>query len=138
MKPEKAVEFIQKENIQGNMYNNDEFGDYLIYKTYPAYKVFFDGRSDMYGTARFKEYQKIAGFSPGWEAIVEKYDIGWFFIASDSLLARYLQIHPGWRLIYSDNVANIQVRDTEKYQYLIRKYRDVIPFVKEEEEKKSD
>jgi len=138
MKPEKAVEFIQKENIRGNMYNNDEFGDYLIYKTYPAYKVFFDGRSDMYGTARFKEFQNIAGFSPGWEAIVEKYDIGWFFIASDSLLTRYLQIHPGWRLIYSDNVANIHVRETKKYRPLIRKYRDVTPFVKEEEEKKSD
>jgi len=138
MKPEKAVEFIQKENIQGNMYNNDEFGDYLIYKTYPAYKVFFDGRSDMYGTARFKEYMKVAGFSPGWEMIVEKYDIGWFFITSDSLLTRYLQVRPGWRLIYSDNVANIHVRNTDTYRHLIRKYRDVTPFVKEEKDKESD
>lgn len=138
MKPEKAVEFIRKENIQGNMYNNDEFGDYLIYETYPEYKVFFDGRSDMYGTARFKEFQKVAGFSPGWETIVDKYDIGWFFITSDSLLTRYLQIHPGWRLIYSDNVANIHVRDTEKYRYLIGKYPDVTPVVKEEEDEKSN
>jgi hypothetical protein len=88
----------------------------------------------MYGTARFKEVQKVAGFSSGWETIVDKYDIGWFFIASDSPLTRYLQVRPDWRLIYSDNVANIHVRDTNRYRHLIRKYRDVTPFIKKEDE----
>lgn len=138
MKPMKAVEFLQNEKIQGNMYNNDEFGDYLIYKTYPAYKVFFDGRSDMYGTARFKEYQKVTGFSPTWETVIEKYGIGWFFITSDSLLTRHLQVQPGWRLIYSDNVANIHVRDNEQYRSLIERYPDVAPVVRKETDEQED
>jgi hypothetical protein len=138
IKPVAAVEFLMKQNINGHMYNNDEFGDYLIYATYPRYKVFFDGRSDMYGTERLKEFQKIAGIGPGWEKIVEKYDFCWFFIASDSVLTRYLLARPEWKLIYSDNVANIHVKNSEEYRYLIDKYRDVMPVVRKDdiEEKK--
>jgi hypothetical protein len=136
-KPVAAVEFLAKEHIDGHMYDNDEFGDYLIYATYPRYKVFFDGRSDMYGAERLKEYLKIAGFRPGWEKIIEKYDIRWFFIKSDSLLTRYLYEKPEWKLVYSDNVANIHVKNSEEYQVLIETYRDVRPVVpKDESEEK--
>ncbi len=134
IKPVAAVEFLKREHIDGRMYNNDEWGDYLIYASFPRYKVFFDGRSDMYGTARMKEFQKIAWFGPGWEKIVEKYDIRWFFIGSDSLLTRYLLEKPDWQLIYSDNVTNIHVRNSEEYRYLIERYKDVTPVVPEEEE----
>ena len=132
-KPVAAVEFLKNEHIDGHMYDNDEFGDYLIYATYPRYKVFFDGRSDMYGTERFKEFQKIMIFDSGWESIVEKYDIRWFFIGSDSVLTRYLLQMPEWKLIYSDNVANIHVKNSEEYRYLIDKYRDVTPVVRKDE-----
>ena len=118
------------EHIDGPMYNDDEFGDYLIYATYPQYKVFFDGRSDMYGTERLKEYRKIMAFSPGWERIVEKYGIRWFFISSNSFLSRYLLVRPGWRLIYSDNVATVFVKNCAEYRYLLDKYRDVQPVVR--------
>jgi hypothetical protein len=127
IKPVAAAEFLKKEHIDGHMYDNDEFGDYLIYAAYPQYKVFFDGRSDMYGTERLKEFQKFTVFAPGWEKIVEKYDIRWFFIGSDSLLTRYLFEKEEWKLIYSDNVANILVKNSEEYRYLIDKYRDVKP-----------
>ncbi|MRS01606.1 hypothetical protein EG832_00005, partial [bacterium] len=56
VKPVTAVNFIKKAHIPGNMFNNDEFGDYVIYAAWPRYKVFFDGRSDMYGSGRLKEY----------------------------------------------------------------------------------
>jgi hypothetical protein len=133
IKPVAAVEFLKKEHIDGHMYDNDEFGDYLIYASYPQYEVFFDGRSDMYGAERLKEFQKFRIIGPGWEKIVEKYDIRWFFIASDSILTRYLLQRPEWRLIYSDNVANIHVKNSEEYRYLIDKYRDVKPVVRKDE-----
>jgi hypothetical protein len=133
IKPVAAVEFLMKEHIDGHMYDNDEFGDYLIYATYPRYKVFFDGRSDMYGAERLKEYQKLTIFGPGWEELVEKYDFRWFFIGSDSVLTRYLLVRPEWRLIYSDNVANIHVKNSEENRYLIDRYRDVMPVVRKDD-----
>jgi len=83
----------------------------------------------MYGSKRLKEYQKITIFEPGWGKIVEEYNISWFFIGSDSVLTRYLLERPEWKLIYSDNVANIHVKNSKEYQYLIDKYRDVTPVV---------
>jgi hypothetical protein len=121
-KPVAATEFLIKENITGNMFNNDEFGDYLIYRSYPRYKVFFDGRSDMYGAGMLKEYGKVANFEPGWEAILEKYRITWILYDTQSNLARYLAKESNWVRIYSDSVASIFVKNIPQHRDLIAKY----------------
>ena len=118
-----AVEFLMHEKITGNMFNDDEFGDYLIYRGYPTYRVFFDGRSDMYGTDKLQEYLKITGFEAGWERIIDKYRITWIFYGTNSNLSRFLLDKKGWVLIYSDRVASIFVKDLPQYYYLIANYR---------------
>jgi hypothetical protein len=133
-KPVVAVEFLMSEHIPGNMFNNDEFGDYLIYAAYPRYKVFFDGRSDMYGEERAKEYKKVITLETGWEKVIEKYDIGWIFYEADSILSRSLQEKEGWRLIYADDVANIFVKDSPEYRDLIAKHGNGKPLRKEDRE----
>lgn len=124
-KPVSAVEFLEKENLKGNMFNNDEFGDYVIYKAYPRYKVFVDGRSDMYGSDNFKEYSEIASFGPSMESLVRKYDINWIFFDSDSFLSRYLVQNRDWHLIYSDPVASIFIRNTPENRDVIERYGNV-------------
>ncbi|MBN1545208.1 MAG: hypothetical protein JW902_00955, partial [Syntrophaceae bacterium] len=131
--PVAAVEFLLQEHIPGNMFNNDEFGDYLIYAAYPQYKVFFDGRSDMYGTAHTKKYLKVARLENKWEEVIAEYDIGWVFYNADSLVSRYLMERPDWRLIYADKVAHIYVRNKLEYQNLIGKYPEVVPVIYDEE-----
>lgn len=127
LKPVDAVEFLKREPIPGNMFNDDEFGDYIIYAAWPGYRVFSDGRSDMYGPERMKEYFRVKSFAPGWEKVIDRYNIGWVIEESKSALARYLLRDDGWRLIYADPVAGIFVRNTPEYQYLIDKYRNVHP-----------
>jgi hypothetical protein len=129
------VQFIQKEKIPGNMYNNDEFGDYIIYAAWPEYRVFFDGRSDMYGVEIMKEYFKVMGFKPGWETVLQKYGIDWIIFNNKSALSRFLLERSDWKLIYSDKVANIFVRRSPVNQPLIDKYPDVKPVIVEDEEK---
>ena len=131
-KPVAAVDFLMKEKVKGNIFNNDEFGDYLIYAAYPQYRVFIDGRSDMYGTEKIKEYLKITSLGSGWEKILEKYNIGWIFFDANSALSRTLYEKNGWRLIYADNVANIFVKEREEYQDLIKKYGNVTPVANDE------
>ena len=125
IKPVAAVEFLRKEPIKGNMFDNDEFGDYIIYAASQNYKVFFDGRSDMYGIEIMKEYFKIANFENGWEDVLNKYRISWIIYDAKSGLSRYLLENDGWRLIYADKVADIFVRNIPEYQYLINRYRGV-------------
>ena len=130
-KPIAASKFLEQEHIKGNMFNMDEFGDYIIYRNYPSYKVFFDGRNDMYGVERFREYIKVVNFEPGWEKVLEKYDIDWIIFDSSSALSRYLIQNKDWRLIYADKVANIFLKNIPEYHKLIQKYRHVKPFIDE-------
>jgi len=131
-KPVAAVEFLMKEKIAGNIFNNDEFGDYLIYRAYPHYKVFIDGRLDMYGTDIMKEYYKVINFEHDWEKTVNKYRITWVFFNSDSMLSRYLMKDSNWKLIYSDKVASIFVKNLPEYRNLIEKYPSVTPYIPED------
>ncbi len=122
VKPVAAVKFIEKANLSGNMFNNDEFGDYVIYAAWPRYKVFFDGRSDMYGSSRLKEYMKVRNFKEGWEKTLEKYRINWIFFDTDSQLTRFLKERKDWVLIYQDKVASIFIKNIPANRMLINKY----------------
>jgi len=124
-KPVAAVEFLKKEKINGHMFNNYEFGDYIIYAAWPGYKVFFDGRGDMYGDDMFKEYEKVISITPGWNEVLKKYDISWIIFDANSALSMFLMQRDEWKLIYADKVANIFVKNVRDNQYLIEKYPDV-------------
>jgi hypothetical protein len=117
-----AVDFMMQEHIPGKMFNNDEIGDLIIYKAHRQYKVFIDGRLDMYGSGKIREYYKVAGFKPGWEAILHTYGISWIIFDTDSEFARFLSARQEWRLIYSDPVASIFVQNTPIYADLIARY----------------
>jgi hypothetical protein len=135
IKPVAAVEFLKRELIRGNMFNNDQIGGYIIYAAHQQYKVFFDGRSDMYGVARMKEYNSITGFEPGWEKILDKHRITWIIFDAKSSLSRFLIQDDGWSLIYADKVANIFVKNVPENRYLIEKYKDVKPVPLEDDDK---
>jgi hypothetical protein len=121
-KPVAAVNFLKKVSLEGNMFNDDEFGDYIIYSAFPRYKVFIDSRVDMYGPDRLKDYLHMVSFKPGWEDIVEKYSINWVFFNSDSMLSRHLRERNDWKLIYSDRVANIFIKNIPENQEIIKRY----------------
>ena len=127
IKPMAAIEFLKREQIPGNMFDNDEFGDCTIFAAWPQYHVFIDGRLDMYGSKRLKEYRTIVNFEPGWELIMKKYDMNWVFFDANTPFSRYLLGRSDWHLIYADKVANIFVRTIPLYDSLIRKYPNVKP-----------
>jgi hypothetical protein len=131
MKPVAAVDFLKREHIKGHMFDNDEFGDYIIYAAWPEYRVFFDGRSDMYGIARMKDYLEVARAQRGWDEVLKKYHIDWIIYDAGSSLALLLEERDDWKLIYADKVAEIFVRDVPQYAALIAKYPDVRPVTAE-------
>jgi hypothetical protein len=117
-----AVDFLRTNPVQGNMFNNDEIGDYVIYWLYPRYRVFVDGRSDMYGESILKEYVKVAHIERGWKDVLAKYDINYIFFYTDSVLVRHLSTDAGWGQIYADNVASIFLRKTPENEEIIARY----------------
>lgn len=132
--PVDAVAFMQRVEIPGNMFNNDEFGDYIIYAAWPQYKVFFDGRSDMYGEKIGNEYLKVTQIKSGWEEVLKKYNVNWIIFHTKWSLSNILFERNDWKLIYSDKVASIFVKDIPANRHIIEKYPDVKPVVVEEDE----
>ena len=123
--PVAAVEFLKKENVSGNTFTHDDFGDYLIYAAWPERKVFVDGRTDMYGPERLKEYLTLAHAMPGWREIVDKYAFSSILFDTQSPLANALAEDNQWQLVYSDPLASIFVRKDGRNQQLIDKYAHV-------------
>jgi hypothetical protein len=124
-RPVDAVEFLKREKIPGNMFNDGEFGDYIIFTAWPKYKVFFDGRSDLLGPEGLEDYIRVIGVKPGLDEVFKKYDINWIIYPRGSPLAHFLLQRDDWKLIYADRVANIFLRNTKENQGLIEKYKNV-------------
>ncbi len=123
--PVDAVSFLKKESVKGNMFNSDQFGDYVIYAAWPKYKVFVDGRSDMYGSDRMKEYMKVALVQPGWKEVLAKYDINFIIYNANSPVSLLLSESENWRLVYADKTAIVFVKNVTANRELINKYPDV-------------
>lgn len=124
--PVAAVEFLKTEPVTGKMFNNDEFGDYLIFTAWPAYRVFMDGRSDMYGERFGSAYFRVANAQRGWKEVLEKHDITWVFFDTDSPLTAALQEQKDWQPIYSDRVATIFLKKVHAHRQLLEKYPSVL------------
>jgi hypothetical protein len=120
--PVAAVEFLKKERITGNMFNNDEFGDYMIFAAWPTYRVFMDGRSDMYGEKFGSAYLRAANAMPGWKDVFEGYNITWVLFDTESPLSAALQEQRDWQAIYSDRVATIFLKKIPAHAPLLEKY----------------
>lgn len=120
--PIAAVDFLRREKISGNMFNNDEFGDYMIYAVWPQYQVFMDGRSDMYGEKFGNPYLKAAHAFPGWKDVLAQFSIDWVIFDTESALTAALSEQIDWQPIYSDKIATVFVRKNAGNDLLLARY----------------
>jgi len=122
--PVGALDFALKNNISGNMFNNDSWGGYIIYRCYPKYRVFFDGRSDMYGVSFTKEYATISRCEPGALDVLDKYKVSWVIYNANAPICRLLAAGGAWKLVYADGTADILLKDVPENRAIIKKYKN--------------
>lgn len=88
----------------------DKFGGYLIYRSQGTRKVFFDGRSDLYGAGFLKQYARMTQVRPGWRASWDSFGFTHALMPNDYSLIPALE-QSGWRPVYRDRTATLLVRD---------------------------
>jgi hypothetical protein len=127
--PIRAVEFIRRNALSGNMYNSYVFGGYLIYSFFPdpRYRVFVDGRAIVGGEDYLVESLKVSELTPEWKKILDRYKVDWMIVETNSILTVFLFERPEWKLVYSDDVASIFVKDTPANSRLIEEHRPLEP-----------
>ena len=107
--PYDAVEFLRENPQDGNIFNDYVWGGYLIWQL-PEVKTFIDGRMPAWREGDeyvFEDYLTVVQLKSGWEEVLQKYDVSYFLIKSDSALAQALNVHPGWDVVYEDETAVI-------------------------------
>jgi len=120
--PVDALDFALANHITGNVFNNDGWGGYIIYHAYPTYRVFMDGRSDMYGVSMVEEYVKVASASLGYEDVLDKYSVTWVIYNNNTALSQLLLASGTWKLVYADSIANVFLKDIPENHDLIERY----------------
>ncbi len=109
--PAGAVAYLKAHDLPGNLFNDYDWGGYLIYHLFPRWPVFIDGRMDVYGD-HFPDqvYFEVVWLRPGWRAILDQYNIRLVLIRRTSALATVLSADPAWTTVYTGEVEQLFVR----------------------------
>lgn len=102
--PAQAVAFLNQQPGEA-LFTHDEWGDYLIYASWPKRKVFIDGRSDFYGDELGEEVGRILNVKYDWEAALSRYGVDTVLMPVDAPLASTLKESRRWRCVYDDGMA---------------------------------
>ena len=108
--PVKAVRHLKQHPMPGRMLNFYDWGGYLIWELSPQYKVFIDGRSDVFGQQIMEDVGDVFTVKRNWRQVLDKYDIDWVLWRRDRAFAQLLYVSPEWQVSYEDDLAVIFTR----------------------------
>jgi hypothetical protein len=104
--PVAAVNWLQTHPQSGHVFNDFDWGGYLLFHLWPNMQIFMDGHTHIYGEALTKEYAQVITLGDGWEQILNKYEVQWAIVRTNSAIAKALE-NEGWSIPYQDSTAVI-------------------------------
>lgn len=111
--PLKAADFLDKNGFEGNLLNVLGDGGYLIWKGWPHWKVFIDGRLDIYGQEFVAYYRRIVDGAAGAMAAIERYGIEGAVLPFPPAIGNIrtqLGADPQWALVHFDDNYLVFIR----------------------------
>jgi len=109
--PTAAASFLMTSRPAGPLLNHYNWGGYFIWKLFPAYKVYIDGRADLYGDAfmdQFAASYYLKGKS--WQDPLNDWGIRTVVLPPDAPLIVALRGMPGWKEVFADKQAVVLTR----------------------------
>ena len=107
--PLDAVRWIEQHRPAGKMFNHYNWGGYLIWRLWPDYRVFVDGRTYLYGD-EFLLHQYMNA-SP---ETLDAWKVNLVLTRPDDPLVAHLACTDGWQETYHDEIAAIWTRTGER------------------------
>jgi hypothetical protein len=110
--PKEAIDFVQRNNIAGNVFNSYQFGGYLISLGIPT---FIDSRAELFGDTFLKKYVdtvNVVDIGSAFE-LLDDYKVNWVLLDPTEPLARALARSALWDEVYVDDDAVVFVRHRE-------------------------
>jgi hypothetical protein len=109
--PAAAVSFLARQRPPSPILNNYNWGGYLIGKLYPEYRVFIDGRTDLYGDSFMDDFYATYHLTNDWKGPIQQWQIRTIMLPPDAPLMTALRSRAGWKEVYADSQAVILTQE---------------------------
>jgi tetratricopeptide (TPR) repeat protein len=126
--PRGGAEFIERENLPGQIFNTYNEGGYFTWKLGAQRRDYIDGRAIPFGSTALQHVTQLLGASldsPQWQQEADRYDINTIFfpIGNEIPFARLKDLcnSRDWRPVYLDEVSAVFVRRKPETEDLIKR-----------------
>jgi hypothetical protein len=108
--PKAAVAFLAEQQPPGPILNHYNWGGYFIWKLYPRYRVYIDGRADLYGDAFMDQFAATYYLTARWREELERWQVCTVILPPAAPLVTALKAEPAWKQVYADSQAVVLTR----------------------------
>ena len=127
--PERAVAFIERENLPGEVFNTYDEGGYLVWRLGPKHLDYIDGRAIPFGPESFQHQDQLLQTSLDstlWQQEADRYKINTIILPVarfEGLLGalRSFCNSGNWRPVYLDEISVVFVRRKPETEDLIQR-----------------
>jgi hypothetical protein len=126
--PREVVQFIKQSRPSGHVFNVFGYGGFFIHELWPEWKVFVDGRLDVFPPGFLDAYGRLIRTGEGWDAACRKYDITMAVVDyrsgrdGDSGLRQLLRTDPAWCCVFFSRNATVYAKRVRENQEIIDRY----------------
>jgi hypothetical protein len=108
--PQKTVAFLRSGDYPRNVFVYYDWGGYAIWKLYPEYRVFVDGRADLYGNDHLRQFTTAVQLRTGWREVLDRWKVDAVLVPPACALAQALLLDPNWHTAFRESKAILLVR----------------------------
>jgi hypothetical protein len=109
--PAGAISFMRAHELHGNLLCDFGWGQYLIWHTFPANKVFIDGRNDtVYPADVVRDYLLFRFDFQGGAHVLDAYPHDFVLIAASAPARHLMDQRRDWKLLYRDESSLLYAR----------------------------
>jgi hypothetical protein len=110
--PIDAVEYLRTKQVQGQLFNTYEWGDYLLWAGPDNVQVFAASHAHLIPHEVWDDYMRTAYAHEGWEMNLDRYGVNTVLVDQQwrGALIRKLKSDEDWEVGYEDSVAVVFLR----------------------------
>ncbi len=126
--PQRAAEFIEREQLPGELFNSYGEGGYVTWQLGPQRLDYIDGRDTLFGLPRVeraRDLLKSPPDAPIWEEETSRFGISTILLSRADLEHGHLREYCAsnrWQPVYVDEVSAVIVRRTPQTEALIQRF----------------
>ena len=117
--PGRTMAFIREHRLPAPLFSVYAWGGYELWRLYPEYRMFIDGRTHVYGPDVLKDFLEVTHVGPRWPIVLDKWQVQTVLALRPSPLTEILLARGGWQLVFTEREAAVFVRESEANQPLL-------------------